>query len=748
VLAATTSLRAYARAASLTDSTVLSVDYTIAPGTPAIPQYTWRNAQIVAGGYITGIVAHPAQQGLFYARTDIGGAYRWDNANSRWIPLNDWHEMEDWNLTGIESIGLDPNDSTRLYLAAGTYTQSWAPNGAMLLSADRGNTFQTVRMPIKMGGNNNGRNAGERLAVDPNDGRVLYFGSRLNGLWRSTDRGLNWSQVATFPVTGAVSGGEVGVVFVQFLRSSGATGAATPVVYVGVSATGTGGAPMSLYRSTDAGATWNAVPGQPTGLFPNHGEFGADGTFYLSYGNAAGPNDMTAGDLWRYTPPSSLTPGGAGTWTRITPPPPTYPNNGSYGFGTIVTDPQRPGVLLASSLDLWWQHDNLWRSQDGGANWIELNAPGRTLFDYSGSPWLAQIHAPGDSPGWWITAMTIDPFNSNRVMYGTGATIWSTTNLQQADSGNVVNWSIGARGIEETAVLALVSPAQGPRLISGLGDISGFVHADLDAPPSLASMLRTPTFSTTTSIDIAQMAPAVMVRVGHNGSGTPGAFSLDGGTTWSAFATFPANIGPGAGSIAVSADGANFVWSPQDGGAAYYSTNRGLTWTAATGAVSGRQLVSDRSDATRFYMANGTSLLRSVNGGQTFSAAGTLPASGNLYASPRGSGDLWLTADGGLYRSANGGTTFVRLPAVASASKLGFGMNAAGQADPAVYMIGRVQGVQSLHRSLDGGLTWMRITDSQQRFPTAQVITGDPRAFGRVYVGTNGRGIFYGDSAN
>jgi xyloglucan-specific exo-beta-1,4-glucanase len=168
--------------------------------------------------------------------------------------------MEDWNLTGIESIGLDPNDPTRLYLAAGTYTQSWAPNGAMLLSADRGNSFQTVRMPIKMGGNNNGRNAGERLAVDPNDGRVLYFGSRLNGLWRSTDWGLAWSQVTTFPVTAAVNGADAGVVFVQFLRSSGVAGATTPVIYVGVSATGTAGTPMSLYRSTDAGATWSRFP--------------------------------------------------------------------------------------------------------------------------------------------------------------------------------------------------------------------------------------------------------------------------------------------------------------------------------------------------------------------------------------------------------------------------------------------------------------------------------------------------------
>lgn len=749
VIAATTTVRAFAQLSGLTDSTAVSADYTLTAGTPAVPQYTWQNVQIVAGGYITGIVAHPAQQDLFYARTDIGGAYRWNATGARWIALNDWHEMDDWNLTGIESIGLDPSDPNLLYLAAGTYTQSWAPNGAMLLSADRGDSFQIVRMPIKMGGNNNGRNAGERLAVDPNDGRVLYFGSRLNGLWRSADRGQAWTQVATFPVTGTVSGADVGVIFVQFLGSSGTPGAVTPVIYVGVSATGINGTPFGIYRSTDAGVTWTAVPGQPAGLFPNHAEFGPDGNLYLSYGNDVGPNGMTTGDLWRYTPPNNITPNGAGTWTRITPPAPSYPNNASYGFGTIVTDRQRPGVLMTSSLDLWWQHDNIWRSQDAGATWVELNAPGRSTFDYAVSPWLAEIHPPAiGSPGWWITAMTIDPFNSNRVMYGTGATIWSSSNAQQADSGGVVSWAIGARGIEETAVLALASPAQGPRLISGLGDISGFVHTNLDAAPALASMLRGPTFSTTTSLDVAQAAPTVMARVGHNTGGTPGAYSVDGGTTWSPFASLPPGIGAGAGSIGISADGANFVWSPQDGAAGYYSTNRGVTWTASTGAVANRQVVADRGDTTRFYMPNGTSLLRSINGGQSFSAAGTLPGNGSLYASPRAGGDLWLAADNGLFRSANGGNTFTRLAAVESASRVGFGMSATGQNDPVIFIIGRIQGVQSIFRSLDGGLTWVRITDAQHRFPTAQVITGDPRAFSRVYIGNNGRGIFYGDSPN
>jgi len=52
--------------------------------------YTWNSVKIVDGGFVSGIVAHPGQQGLFYARTDVGGAYRYNSATSTWIPLSDW----------------------------------------------------------------------------------------------------------------------------------------------------------------------------------------------------------------------------------------------------------------------------------------------------------------------------------------------------------------------------------------------------------------------------------------------------------------------------------------------------------------------------------------------------------------------------------------------------------------------------------------------------------------------------------
>ncbi len=161
--------------------------------------YVWKSVQMVGGGFVDGIIFHPTERGLRYARTDIGGAYRWDDQQHIWIPILDWVPFKDTNLMGVESIAVDPADPDRVYLACGMYTNATSPNAAILRSDDRGNTFERTDVPFKMGGNEDGRGNGERLAVDPNDGSVIYFGSRLAGLWRSTDRAVTWSKVASFP---------------------------------------------------------------------------------------------------------------------------------------------------------------------------------------------------------------------------------------------------------------------------------------------------------------------------------------------------------------------------------------------------------------------------------------------------------------------------------------------------------------------------------------------------------------------
>ena len=74
-------------------------------------------------------------------------------------------------------------------------------------------------------------------------------------------------------------------------------------------------------------------------------------------------------------------------------------------------------------------------------------------------------------------------------------------------------------------------------------------------------------------------------------------------------------------------------------------------------------------------------------------------------------------------------------------------MIAVSSACPAVYAVGTVGGVYGTFRSDDVGASWTRINDDAHQYGLLGAITGDPRIYGRVYVGTEGRGIVYGDVA-
>ena len=65
-------------------ASLLCVSFPCRAADPAPAPYRFQNVTFIAGGFITGFVAHPAQRGLYYVSTDIGGAYRWDNTTRRW----------------------------------------------------------------------------------------------------------------------------------------------------------------------------------------------------------------------------------------------------------------------------------------------------------------------------------------------------------------------------------------------------------------------------------------------------------------------------------------------------------------------------------------------------------------------------------------------------------------------------------------------------------------------------------------
>src|SRR5215472_19322529 len=80
------------------------VSLLLATAEAATAQTTFGNVILGGGGYVTGVIGCPSQQNLFYAKTDVGGAYRWDEPNQSWIPLLDWNSQSQTTYQGVESL--------------------------------------------------------------------------------------------------------------------------------------------------------------------------------------------------------------------------------------------------------------------------------------------------------------------------------------------------------------------------------------------------------------------------------------------------------------------------------------------------------------------------------------------------------------------------------------------------------------------------------------------------------------------
>ncbi len=741
-----------------------------APAGSSTPAYEWSNVAISGGGYVPGIVYNQSEPGLVYARTDIGGAYRLDRDTDTWIPLLDHVGWADWNRLGVLSLATDPVDTNRVYAAVGMYTNEWDPNnGAILRSDDYGDTWQAFELPFKVGGNMPGRGIGERLRVDPNDNDVLYYGAEEGqGLWRSTDAGRTFTQVTSFPNVGSFvpdpdSGNSyltsnLGVLWTVFDTASAPAGQPSRTIFTAVADT-----ENILYRSDDAGQTWQPVQGAPTGFLPQRGVIDREGRFlYLTTTDTSGPYDGSDGQVWRYSIDE-------GTWTEITPT--LRPVGADFGFGGLTVDASDPDTLMVVSQIQWWPDVLIFRSTDRGETWspiweyvydAEGNASVAARYEQSieDVPWLAfgsEISGPvpwaEPTPklGWMVSALEINPFDSDELMYGTGATIYRSSDLTAWDEpGGVIHIEPAAQGIEETAIQDLVAPAGEVDLVSAMLDLGGFVHEDVD---TVVNTFQDPYFGGATSVDVAGLAPGTITRAGTNADGAHVvAVSTDSAESWTTSPVADGASGPGT--VAALAGGTGVVWAPA-GAPVRYSDDGGASWAASRGLPQGSRVEADRVDGDLVYgFADGV-LYRSEDGGATFAevSSGTLPAQGpvRFAAVPGAPGQVWLAGgeDGGAYglwHSTDAGSTWQQVEGFAAADTVGFGKAAPGATTPAIYTAAEYHGVRGIFRSVDGGSTWTRINDDEHQWGWIGAdIEGDPDVFGRVYVATNGRGIIIGD---
>ena len=258
---------------------------------------------------------------------------------------------------------------------------------------------------------------------------------------------------------------------------------------------------------------------------------------------------------------------------------------------------------------------------------------------------------------------------------------------------------------------------------------------DIHSPDILAPVL--------TSSDYAGNKPENIVRVGNGAGSQQIALSGNGGQTW--YIHYGTDTTKSSGNLAYSADADTIVWSSGNAGVVR-SVSQG-TFSAVASLPSGAVVAADKRTNTAFYAGSGASFYRSTDTGATFAKVtsalpATVTAIKDIAAHPAVAGEVWVSTNAGVFRSTDSGATFAQAGSLTSTEAIAF-----GKGDSAAwnfYAFGVGAAGAKLYATGDLGATWTDVQGTQGLGSIgANKVVGSGNVAGQVYVGTNGRGVFY-----
>lgn len=757
-------------------------------------KYNYNSLSVPGGGFVTGFVFHPNTKNVLYARTDIGGIYRFDFDSRRWHSLADWITEYNRYLALPLSIALDADKPNMLYAMCGSSRKGF-PYGksALLISDDCGESFTEKPVPFCCNGNAPARSSAERLAYKNGS---LFFGSQGEGLWRSSDNGESWTKIDFC---------EENIVFVYFPDNQD---------IMIVSCTGETNAcgntrGHTLYASCDFGKSFEKLD-IPSPLYDercSHNGFvpysiACDGNdIYITFTHSfhgsgwGGWNDFACdngggfdGRLYRY----SISDGRLYFNEDITPSVKEFTDSCTerklpFGLGGIDVHKNIIAVCSAGG-----HGDSIFISHDNGKSYKAIRSTDAERFRID-VPYLKPEYNGKRIPLHWMSCLRIDPFDTDFAVINTGTGIFALNGLAE-DSCFV---STLCNGVEETVHMNIYGLPSGKNSVIDLvGDLGGFVFSELDKPceNSFADE-NCDRYITCLNADFLQNDPDTFITTARgNWTGeTKGGVILtaNGGESFTHIG-YPNGLSDklnnaseqlkkpnvNSGWAAITADGAYVLWTlahehmrlPCFCAVRYNIGEKKFTkikiYDQPGNDVSESDLhikiFADRINPCKAYgFGENGQLYISSDSGASFRQAVVsedfplcrmsgidgfkgveirfLPScEGTCYAALCEHG-LWKLHFGEAYVHAERITEmndFVKA--------VGFGTGSS-ENEPALFICGNIFGEYGFWKSLDSGASWAKINTASQMFGNIISMDGDFRNKGRVYIATGTRGGIYGD---
>ncbi len=330
----------------------------------------------VASGRVMSIAVNPRNKSEYYVGVASGGVWKTVNDGTTWTPVFDGE--------GSYSIGwvaLDPNDSSVVWVGTGeSNSQRSVSYGDGIYRSDDGRkNWQNL-------GLKKSEHIG-RVVVDPRDSKVVYVAAEGplwgsggdRGLYKTADGGKTWKAVLTISEN-------TGVVDVALDPSN------PDIVYASayqrrrhVFTLIDGGPESAIYKSTDAGATWNKLKsGLPTVDMGRIGLAVSPADPNVVYATVEAADGK--GGIFRSSDKGA-------TWERR-----NEFDSGAMYYARVVPDPKNVDRIFVMSVQLR-------ESLDGGKTLRTVN----------------EVNHHGDNHALWI-----DPENTQHWLLGSDGGMYST----------------------------------------------------------------------------------------------------------------------------------------------------------------------------------------------------------------------------------------------------------------------------------------------------------------------------------
>lgn len=769
-------------------------------------EYEYSNMPIPGGGYVTGFIYHEKCPGVFYLRTDIGGVYKFDAVNKKWISLIDHVTQERLDETFPLAIALDDNNPKRLYIASGIYQKE---HGLLSVSEDAGESFEYYEMPCMVHGNLPGRGTGFKLIVDKNDENTLWYASQEEGLFKSEDRGKTWKSITSIAEKYLSFVGQIPLKngsYALIVSSAGVTTKRSDTLRG-----------HSLYVSYDNGNTfeelWQPEDNEIDGC-KFAGRVGARYTYddkylYITlsitgknawtilHGYSCDAGACIGGTVLRY----EINNDSLGKGEDITPKGIDEIEAGiiGAGFAGLCTAKSCPGLVVASTINQGDYKDSIYRSFDYGNTWeliLQDLAIGKMDFKTS---YMKPKYNDGKSIIHWLTDLKINPFDENELWFNTGTGVFRTKNLTDKEC---VVFSDHCDGIEETVHLNLYAPPAGEvKLIDILGDLGGFAFREYDKPCDNSFDDEDGNrYITCINADYCDNNPqrVIVTPRGNWRSKTLGGLILSNDQC-ETFRRLPMPFGinseiddvlheierpnVNSGWVAMSADGKSIVWSlargielpvklclvSNDGGESFRPV-KVYDLNGKEVLEGGFKVFSDRMDENLFYgFGDASEIYISTDKGNSFKQVAidsevkvpkikfTLIDCANkteLRGVAGKTGEFYFVAkENGLWRvNFDAKELKVKFTKLSNDIDVFFRMGIGIGPDDNDYITGKkglyvsanINGEYGFYRTFDEGETFERLNTSKQMFGEIYTLDADKREFGRFYLGTGSRGVITG----